>query len=96
MRFHLRTPHYDGFVLIPAETEVGDGTAFPWKTEGGDYRPLSMNMEGADDEGRDAVAAYRSAKGLPPIQPPPPTFADSAPVAKTPAAHLEMRKVRRT
>jgi hypothetical protein len=57
-KFTLTADHYDssGGVLIPAGTVVGDGTPYPWPGA------VSMQMDGADDEGRRLVEEHQSTR----------------------------------
>lgn len=49
-RYRLRTEHVTkDSVVLPAGTEVGDGTAYPWPDE------PSIYMEGLDAEGKKRV-----------------------------------------
>lgn len=50
-RFKLTAPHYIDGHSLPAGTEIGEGTDFPFSG-----RP-SASMVGVDDEGKKAVEA---------------------------------------
>jgi hypothetical protein len=54
-RFVTTAEHYISSpgILIPAGTEVGDGTSYPW------FGPPSLQMEGVDDEGKRLVGEAR-------------------------------------
>ncbi len=57
MKFLITVPHFVNSQLLPALTEVGDGTPFPWKAANGSYLPPSLGMTATDAAAKTAVAA---------------------------------------
>lgn len=66
MQFRLLTQHYVRDQLLEPGTIVGTDTPYPWEDELGPMRP-SLAMVGVDEEGINAVNAYRVEKGRRPI-----------------------------